>query len=77
MKNTESQLEELTDLIHVELDSCDMSDTPFVCAELSTEGGKKKLTDIIINDIINRGSTICESIISIEKEYNPNLNVLS
>jgi hypothetical protein len=65
------KLTELKDLIKVQLEMCDPIDTPIICQMRTNEYAN--LEKQIITQIVEQGKTIGDAIISIEKEFNPNI----
>ena len=79
MKNEYSihELRELTKLqIERELDFCNPTDTPMVCSMISTEQGRQKIVDLILEYVGNSGQTIAQAIVSIDNEFNPKTTLL-
>lgn len=73
MNPNEKELTELKEAIAAELELCRHNDTPTVCSMKNTPEGYAKIEARIIDMVGNGGRTISEAIISIEKEYNPNI----
>ena len=55
-----------------ELSFCDPIDTPYVCLMISSEQGKKKVIDQIVELVGAMGVSISDAIFTIENETNPN-----
>lgn len=72
MENPKSEAAKLIENIKIELDLCDPVDTPYVCANIKTEAGYKKMQDLIISKILQNKVTISEAILECEADLNPN-----
>jgi len=68
----DSLMQQLEEKIEEQLSLCDGTDTPTVCALISTPEGKKKIVELIKKKIIQQRLTIGQSIVDIELEYNIN-----
>lgn len=64
-------LTEFRQNIRTELDLCDAIQTPFVCANIGTEDGYKKIEQLICAKVIDEKITIGEAIVQIETDLNP------
>ena len=69
----EQKLEKLRILAKAELDLCDSDKTPYVCAINQDESKVSSLIDDIIKLISKHGLTVGQSIVRIERDFNPNL----
>jgi hypothetical protein len=66
-------LDELKETINVHLDQCDGRNTPFICAQSANPESRAKIVDEIARTVIERDSTIGDTILLIESLYNPNM----
>lgn len=64
-------LAEFRQNIRTELDLCNATQTPFVCANIGTEDGYKKIELLICSKVIDQKITIGEAIVEIETDLNP------
>jgi hypothetical protein len=67
-----TKLQELKDQINVELDLCTPEETPTVCSAISTESGRKKVINMIVEKVFYSNMSISQAIVDIEDTYNPN-----
>lgn len=68
----ENLIHQLEEKIEEQLSLCDATDTPTVCALISTAEGRRKIVELIKKKIIQQRLTIGQSIVDIELEYNIN-----
>lgn len=71
--NAAAELERLKLNIRIELDLCDATDTPFVCANITTDDDYQKIEHLVIQKILSGKMTISQAIILIEHDLNPNM----
>lgn len=65
-------IDKLKEQIALELEYCDSDNTPFVCGQVSTQEGYKKIESLIIDLVCGDAFSINDAIIQIEKTYNIN-----
>ena len=63
----------LKEQIKIQLSMCNDTDTPLVCANISTKEGYELVEDFIINQVIENGLSIGQSVLQYEMEFNPNM----
>lgn len=67
------KLQKLTQQIKKQLDLCESTDTPEVCAMKDTPEGYAKIEKLIIQKVLYGDNiSIADAIVEIENEYNPN-----
>lgn len=69
---TEVQLKRLRELIAIELDHCNREDWPYVCNMTSTPDGKKRVEDMVIQQVSSTVMTVGSALDRIERMFNPN-----
>lgn len=71
--NKETVLQALKEQIREQLDLCDPSETPQICAVLSTEKGFDDIEKMIIEKVLyGNDISIANAIVEIENSYNIN-----
>lgn len=71
MSIIKEKIKKLKELAEQELEFCDEVDTPYVCQMITTESGKKKVIDQIVELVGKRSITISDAIVEIEQTANP------
>jgi len=70
---TEKEIQEIKDLIEQELSFCEVMNTPFLCANLSSPEGKQKMIDLVFSYVVKRKIYINDAILEVERDFNPNI----
>ena len=71
--NREQKLAKLRTLVRAELNLCDSSKTPYICAIHSNIEQSGILEKNITDMVQDYGLTISQCIVRLERDYNPNL----
>jgi hypothetical protein len=75
--NKQALAQHLLAEIHAQLDQCLDDDTPTftpkICSFISTEAGREKVIQWIINYVVKEQMSITEAINEIERDFNDNL----
>lgn len=70
----QKKIDRLKELIGIELDLCNSSETPYVCAEASKPESRAKITDLIMNMCLKSDGemSVSDAIDQYERTFNPN-----
>ena len=70
---TEERIAKLKECIGLELDMCDIVNTPTVCQASSTPEGKQLMIQNIFEYCIKMNLEVGQAIVEYEKNFNPNI----
>lgn len=66
--------ENLREHIIAELNLCDGSNTPFLCANISNPEDTEKMVDLVEKYVYANKCTISEAMLAVENDFNPNFS---
>ncbi len=73
MENSEDLLQQLVQRVNTQLDLCESSETPIICAMLENDASRQKLVELVVKKVVDQQMDVSAAIVAINDEFDPNV----